>query len=155
MGVGGVWGVGWGETLTPASRSNCYLVWLKKKKKSTFESRENEAVRVAILDQVCEVTNASGICGSRVYLRHVLSVLHWQKFPRRSNSKQKKKKKKKYFCCININITTIGNLQMELFARCLRFQANVRLRLWSPTRMYTKKGELLGLPWSQHGGSCD
>ena len=41
-------------------------------------------------------------------------------------------KKKNFFYCMNIDETTTRSLQIEIFARCLRFQDSWRLRFVSP-----------------------
>ena len=44
---------------------------------------------------------------------------------------------KKNFCCININKTTIGSLQMKVCAHVVCFQANLRLRCGSTLEIYS------------------
>ena len=85
-------------------------------------------------DLVCDVVNASVLCGASVH--HVMSQPFFSSLLVKSeitrlNSPSGaliRSRKVLYFCSINVYRTPAGSLQIEVFARVWRFWANSRLR---------------------------
>ena len=101
------------------------------------ESRENRTVVAAIfrLQSVCDAVYKTGMCGTRVFLRHgpivfssslVKSHLVWF----RAEKLEFEAKKKKYFCTMIIHKTTIQSLKVGIFAHFVRLSRPTDVFAW-------------------------